>query len=109
MANSYKILGQVAPSATTATAVYTVPSATETIVNTFTVVNRGGSDGTFRIAIRPDGEALANKHYQVYDATCTANDSLFLNLGWALNASDVLEVYASSADFSFTASGVEIS
>ena len=36
MAATYKVLGQSAPSATTATALYTVPASTSTIVSTLT-------------------------------------------------------------------------
>lgn len=108
MATSYKVLGQVNPSATTATTAYTVPSATETVISTITVANLGGASGTFRIAIRPDGEALANKHYIVYDATVAAVDTITLTIGLTLNATDVITVYASSANFAFNIYGSEI-
>jgi hypothetical protein len=45
MATAYKVLGQVAPAATTATTVYTVPSATEAVVSSVTVCNRAGAAG----------------------------------------------------------------
>lgn len=109
MATAYKVLGQVAPSATTATAVYTVPSATEAVVSSVTVCNRAASAGTFRLAVRPDNAALANQHYLVYDAPISANDTVVLTIGLTLDASDVLEVYASSADLSVQAYGSEIS
>lgn len=109
MATAYKVLGQSAPAATTATTVYTVPAATETVLSTISVCNRGGASGSFRISIRPDGAALANQHYIVYDAAVAANDTLFLTIGATLDASDVLEVYASSANFSFSAFGSEVS
>ena len=48
MANTYKVLGQVAPSATTATTAYTVPSATQTVVSTIVVANRGTASATYR-------------------------------------------------------------
>ena len=109
MATAYKVLGQVAPAATTATAVYTVPSATEAIVSSVTVCNRAGSAGTFRLAVRPNGATLANEHYVVYDTSIAANDTVILTIGLTLDAADVLEVYASSADMSFNAYGSEIS
>jgi len=109
MAQNYKVLGQVAPSATTATVIYTVPSSTEAVVSSVTVCNRAGSAGTFRLAVRPDGAALANQHYVVYDAPISANDTVILTIGLTLDASDVLEAYASSADMTFNAYGSEIS
>lgn len=109
MAIAYKVLGQVAPSATTSTAVYTVPSATEAIVSSVTICNRAGTAGTFRISVRPDGAALANEHYVVYDASISANDTIILTVGLTLDAADVLEVYTSSADMSVNVYGSEIS
>jgi hypothetical protein len=109
MATAYKVLGQVAPAATTATAVYTVPSATETVVSSIVVCNRSASDATFRLLVRPDGASLANQHYLVYDASCVANDTLIFTVGLTLDAADVLEAYASSGDLTFQAYGSEVS
>lgn len=109
MATAYKVLGQAAPSATTATALYTVPSATEAVVSTVSVCNRGTAAATFRISVRPNGAALANQHYIVYDSSVTPKDTVFITIGATMDASDVLEVYASTADFSFNAFGSELS
>jgi hypothetical protein len=108
MATTYKVLGQSNPSATTATTVYTVPSATQTVVSSIVVANLGGSAATYRISIRPTGEAQANKHYIVYDATIAATDSLTLTLGITIGATDVVTVYASTATMSFNLFGSEI-
>jgi len=108
MATSYKILGQSAPSATTNTTLYTCPSATQTVISTISVCNRGSSSGTFRISARPDGSTLANQHYLAFDAAIAAKDTLFITVGATIDAADVLEVYASTADFSFNAFGSEI-
>ena len=72
------------------------------------VANRTSSTGTYRIAIRPAGESLANKHYIAYDITVGASDSTTLTLGITLAATDVITVYASSADLSFNVFGSEI-
>ena len=108
MATAYKVLGQVAPAATTATAVYTVPSATEAVVSSVAVCNRAGTAATFRLSVRPDGASLANQHYLVYDATLAGNDTIILTIGVTIDATDVLEAYASSGDLTFQAYGSEI-
>jgi hypothetical protein len=108
MAISYKVLGQANPSATTATTLYTVPSATETIVSTLVICNQAATAATFRIAVRPDAATLAAVHYVAYDVTVGANDSTALTLGLTLDATDVITVYASSATLSFSAYGSEI-
>ena len=66
MAATYKVLGQVNPAATTATTAYTVPSDTETVISTIAVANTGAYPTTYRIAVRPNGETLATKHYVVF-------------------------------------------
>lgn len=109
MPTIYKVLGQVAPSATTATTLDTVPSATQAVVSTITVCNRAATAATFRIAIRPAGATLANEHYIAYDSTVAANDTTAFTLGITLGATDVITVYASSANLTFNAFGSEIS
>lgn len=109
MAVTYKVLGQVNPSATTATTAYTAPSSTSTIISSIVIANLSGSAATYRISVRPGGEAQANKHYLVYDATIAATDSLTLTLGITLAATDVVTVYASNASMSFNLFGSEIS
>lgn len=108
MATTYKVLGQSAPGATTSTTVYTVPSATETVVSTIAVCNRGATSATYRIAVRPNGATLANEHYIAYDSAITANNTTMITVGITLDAADVVEVYASNTNLSFSLFGSEI-
>lgn len=108
MATNYKVLGQNAPSATTATTLYTVPSATQAVVSTIVIANRAATSATFRIAVRVAGATLANNQYIAYDVTVGASDSTALTLGITLGATDVITVYASTANLTFTAFGSEI-
>ena len=109
MATSYKVLGQSAPSATTNTDVYTVPSDRESVISTIVIANRAATPGTFRLAVRPNGAAIADQHYLAYDVPIAANDSTTLTLGLTLEATDVITFYASSANMSINVSGSEIS
>jgi glucose-6-phosphate dehydrogenase assembly protein OpcA len=108
MATTYKVLGQSNPAATTATTLYTVPSATEAVVSTIVIANLTATAATFRIAIRPNGATLANSQYIAYDITVGASDSTALTLGITLDAADIITVYASTANLTFTAFGSEI-
>jgi hypothetical protein len=108
MATTYKVLGQVNPAATTATTLYTVPAATQTVISTISVCNQAATAATFRIAVRVAGSALSAEEYIVYGATVPASDSTFFTLGLTLGATDVVTVYASSATVSFNAYGSEI-
>ena len=103
---AYKVLGQIAAT-TTATAVYTVPSSTETVVSTITVCNRAAVPKTYRIILRPNDETLADKHYLAYDVAIAANDTVALTLGITMDASDKLYVSSSTNDLSFNVFGSE--
>ena len=106
---SYKILGQAHLTTTSPTDVYTVPASTETIVSTIVVANLDSSATTFDIAIREDGDTLANRHYIAKEVPIAANDSTTLTLGVALEATDVVTCQAGTADaLSFNLFGAEI-
>jgi glucose-6-phosphate dehydrogenase assembly protein OpcA len=109
MPTTYKVLGQSAPSATTLTTLYTVPSATTAVISSIVIANRDSSSATYRIAVRPDGAAIANSQYIAYDVTVGASDSTVLTLGITMDAADVLSVYGSTANLTFSAFGSEIS
>jgi glucose-6-phosphate dehydrogenase assembly protein OpcA len=109
MPTTYKVLAQSAPSATTATDLYTVGSGKSTVVSTLVVANRAGSPAQYRIAVRVAGATLANSQYVAYDVTVGASDSTTLTLGITLAATDVITVYASTANLTFSVFGSEIS
>lgn len=108
MPTTYKVLAQSAPSAITNTTLYTVPSATSAVISTITIANRASSQGSYRIAVRPGGATLANTHYIAFDVPLQANDTTALTLGITLAATDVITIYATTADLSFSVFGSEI-
>lgn len=109
MATSYKILGQAHLTTTSDTDIYTVPSATETIISTMIIANISASATTFNIALRDAGETLANKAYIAKEVPIAANDSTTLTLGMALESTDVVTVTAGTANaLSFNLFGAEI-
>jgi hypothetical protein len=108
MAKSYKIIAQASPNATTDTTLYTVPSSTQVVISSITICNRGATTATYRIAMRPNAETLADKHYIAYGATVPANDTIALTLGLTADAADVITVYTSTASVSFGVFGSEI-
>jgi glucose-6-phosphate dehydrogenase assembly protein OpcA len=108
MPQAHKVLGQSNPSATTLTALYTVPASTQAVCSTIAICNTASSATTYRIAVRPAGASIANSQYLAYDAALPANDTATLTLGVTLAATDVISVYAASANVAFSAFGVEI-
>lgn len=105
---TYKILGQVAPAATTETDLYTCPASTQTIVSSLVVANRATTSATYRISVSNNGSATATKDYLVYDATINANSVVALTLGITIDATDKIRVYASTANISVNAFGSEL-
>jgi hypothetical protein len=106
---SKKVLGQSNPSAVTATTLYTVPASKEAVISSISVCNLASSSATYRIAIRPAGAALANQHYLAYDVTVGASDTTIITVGITLATTDVVTVYASTANLAFSAFGDEAS
>lgn len=110
MPTAYKVLGQSAPAAATATSLYTVPAATQTIISTINVVNTHASTtDTIRIAVRPDGAVLANQHYIVYGLSLSAGATFTYTGGITIDATDIVTIYSTNGTSSFTAFGSEIS
>jgi len=107
MATAYKVLGQSHPAATTDTTLYTVPAATSAVCSTLTICNLGVST-TYRVAIRPAGASIEDKHYIVYESSLNQYDSVMLTLGVTLAATDVVTIRAATADVSFNLFGSEI-
>lgn len=105
---TYKILGQNNPSASGLTTLYTVPSSTQAVCSSISVCNLLNTATTYRIAVRPTGEAIANKHYLAYDVSLPANDSTILTMGISLGTTDVVSIYAASSGVSFSLFGTEI-
>ena len=80
MTIAYKVLGQLNPTANTLTTIYTVPSATESVLSTVTICNLNNVNANVRLAVCPGNAAIDNKHYVVYDNLLRNNDTLTLTL-----------------------------
>lgn len=102
---TYKVLAQSAPAATTATTLYTATNAT--IVSTLNAANIGGTQDTIRIAVRPAGAALANQHYIAYGVPLAAGAVFSIQGGLTLANTDVITVYSTTGNTSFSAFGSE--
>ena len=109
MAQAYKVLAQSAPAATTNTDLLTVGAGKSVVASTLSVCNRGTTAATYRVAIRPAGAVVANQHYFIFDANILAKDTVTLSVGFTLATTDVVTIYASNANLSFSIFGVEIS
>ena len=108
MAETPKVLAQLAPAATTRTALYTVPSSTNTVTSTLFVCNRNSSNIKFSVAVAVANAADDPKQYLYYDLTLTKNDTFGATVGLTLAASDVVYVYSDTSNVAFTLMGVEV-
>jgi hypothetical protein len=106
--NLYGVLGQLNPSAITLSTLYTVPSAKQIQELSGMVCNRSATATSFRIAIRPNGDAIDDKHYIYYDVAIGGNDTFYFDVRIRLSDTDVVSVYANDATLSFSVYGEEI-
>lgn len=100
---TYKVLAQVAPSATTATTLLTASSAT--IISTLNAANTGANQDTIRVAVRPAGATLAAQHYIAYGVPLASGAVFSLQGGITLANTDVVTVYSTTGSTSFSAFG----
>ena len=108
MTTVYKVLGQNAPSANTITTLYTVPSGNSAVVSTVAICNQGSGNANVSLAVCVANTSVTTAQYIVKNATCVANDSVFLTIGVTLAATDTLRVNSDGANVSFAAFGSEV-
>lgn len=108
MAETIKILGQSAPAATIETTLYTVPAARVTTCSTLVICNRAATAATFRVTVAVAGAVTANAQYLFYDQAIDGNSTFTATIGMTLATTDVVRVYASTANLSFNLFGAEV-
>ena len=101
MATTTKALFRGAATTTTSTLLYTVPSATTTVVSNIAVTNTAGSAYTFTLSLN---------NIDLHTATTiAANSTVYIDLKQVLTATETIKGGASNASVMFHISGVEVS
>ena len=100
MPTTTRVLARTA-AATSSTTLYTVPSATTTVVSNIIVANTAGSAGTFTLAL--NGVAIASA------VSVAANSITAIDLKQVLATTQTITGLASATTINFHISGVEIS
>ena len=109
MPTNYKVLGQVNPTACTYTTLYTVPAATQAVISTITICNfNPTTNANYSILVRPAAEALNVRHYITSNNVVQSLDTVALTLGITLGNTDVVSVYTTGSNVSFSVFGSEI-
>jgi hypothetical protein len=106
MATTLKVLGQKAPNAASETDLY-APSGVSVVASSLVVCNRAASPSTFRVSISVGGGGTATKDYLYYDLTIDGNNTFAATLGITLTSTDIMRVYSSTANLTFTLYGQE--
>jgi hypothetical protein len=101
MATTSKALFRGAATTNTATTLYTVPSATVTVVTNIVITNTSASAGTFTLA-------LGGTNFGTLIAV-GGNDSTVIDIKQPLTATQTITGGASATTINFHISGVEIS
>jgi hypothetical protein len=100
MATTSKALFRGAATTNTATTLYTVPSATVTVVTNIVITNTSSSAGTFTLA-------LGGTNFGTLIAV-GGNDSTVIDIKQPLTATQTITGGASATSINFHISGVEI-
>ena len=100
MATTSKALFRGAATTTVGTTLYTVPSATTTVVTSIVVTNTAGTAGTFTLALGGTNFATT--------VTVGAYDSTVIDIKQPLTAAQTITGGASATTINFHIAGVEI-
>lgn len=104
---AFKVLGQIAASATTEADLYETPADTESVISSIFVCNRDVNETAFRVSISVGGGATANKDYIYYDVVIPGNDTFIATAGVTMTAGDIMRIYAAGSALSFSLFGQE--
>ena len=108
MAQTYEILGQIAPSANTPTNVFVTGASSSAIVGTITLHNFSDANASYSLVVRPINEVLANKHFIIRGGILPAREMISITGAVTMNANAILAANTNGGSVSFNAYGVEI-
>ncbi len=105
MATVRGVLGQSVPAATILTDVYTVPASKTAVVRVI-ATNTSNADTRFRVAVAPNGDPDALKHYIAYDVVVSENDT-GSTIQCMIAAGTVVRCRGDNGAVAFTVTGLE--
>ena len=111
MANSFKILGQVNPTANTQSNVYVVPTATAAVINSINIDNTGTANASYSIIIVPSTDNSTSplpKHFILRGSIAPSGDTVLLDFPLTLPAGTVVAANTNNASLAISAFGVEV-
>ena len=102
--NTPALLFRGAATLTTTTVLYTVPTATTTIVTNIAVVNTAATAGTFTLGMGPSAGQIS----LATTTTIAANSTVFIDLKQALLTTNTITGGASAITINFHISGMTV-
>ena len=108
MTTTYKVLGQSAPTANTATTLYTVPSGNAAVCSSMTICNNSGGNANVSVQVAVANATSSSSQYLVFQNTLVNRDTLFMTLGVTLAATDVVRIESTAGNVAFQLYGSEI-
>ena len=112
MANTYKILGQLNPTANTQGNVYVVPAATEAVINSIQIANQSTTNASYSLIVMPSANfsspASNGQYFIIRGSMIPFADAATLTLSLSLPAGAIVAANTNSGNLSFSAFGVEI-
>ena len=111
MAQSYKRLGAINPSANTQANLYVVPAATSAVISTITICNQTATNASYSLAIMNSSEfnaAAPTATFIIRGGVVPAADTIAITLGLTANAGSVLAANTNSGNISILAFGTEV-
>jgi hypothetical protein len=112
MAETLMNLGQAMPTASTLTAVYTVPSLKTAAISSIIICNQNSSGGAanVRMSIGVGGATdvgFPSSQYFCF-ASLTTQNMIEITTGISMAAGDIMRCYSDTSNVSFTISGVQV-
>jgi len=93
---------QVEPAATTLTDIYTIGTVIVSKIVSVFICNKGAGADTVRIAQSVGGGAIADKDYIYYNLSIASTDTFLITTPIFGNSGDIIRVYSTTGDTSFT-------
>ena len=104
MTITYKILGQINPTANTMTTAYTVPASNSAVISTVVICNQSVNSAAFSLAAVASGDSPLAKNFLNFQTPVPGNDTI----GMTLAANDSIRANVTSSNISISVFGSEI-
>lgn len=109
MAETFKKLGELLPSANALQALYTVPVSGSAVISSLVICNQSNQTALVRVSHAISGASDDRSQYQYYDQPIPPKQTFIATIGMTASSGDIIRVRSSNAETSFSAYGSELS